>query len=183
MSDVSAPGCSVQYAQAMNPASKRPQAVRLAVLLMLVGAAVAVFEMIVLAQNMHELLTRFFAGIAPKPRPLDEPVVVYPWWGISLDTLTNLMTAVIVALALTVVACCLWLAWMTSQRRNWARILATVLGVGFAIGWITLLTAGSMLDVFEFSPAGTFTVIVPLLVAVPTVILLWTPSSDAFFER
>lgn len=153
---------------------------------MLIGAVVAVVDMIVLIQNMRELLTRFIIGLSV--RPLDHPIPVDPEtaeaylpWFVSLDGLANLMAAAVVLLGLTVIACCLWLAWMVSQQRNWARIVTTVLGVGFAIGWTALLVVGSTLNVFDFSIGGTLTVMTPFLVAAPTVILLWTPQANAVF--
>src|SRR5690625_7867230 len=129
---------------------ERPRAVNAAVVLMLAGAAVALFEMVILAWNSYDLSSRFFLHMAPDPEPFDEPIVIFPRWIMSMEALPDLMAALFVALALIVAMCCLWFAWLTSQGRTWARILATLLGIGFISTWSARVTATATLN-----PAAT----------------------------
>lgn len=168
---------------------RRPRSVRLAVWMMLIGVAVTVAEMVVLIRSAADLLDRFLRALQPPVVPLirfDGSATVeryYGPWVTSFDTLVNVVVAGIVALALMVVVCCLWMAWMTHQGHHWARILTTVLGVVFVIGWIPLLTIAWTLNLIDPTvPAATMAAL-PLLVAIPTLILLWTPESSEFIDR
>lgn len=162
---------------------ERPRAVNAAVVLMLAGAAVALFEMVILAWNSYDLLSRFFLHMAPDPEPFDEPVVIFPPWIMSMEALADLMAALFVALALIVVMCCLWFAWLTSRGRNWARILATVLAIGFISTWSAMLTAAVMMNLADITFGSIVTALLPYCVAVSVPILVWTPRATCFFTQ
>jgi multisubunit Na+/H+ antiporter MnhB subunit len=89
----------------------------------------------------------------------------------QLRHLRPLILTVVTAYGLVVTALWLWMARVTSQGRNWARILSTVL-----FGLATLQLAGSRgaLDVFF--------AVMTWLTALPAVWLLWRPASSAFFK-
>lgn len=162
-----------------------PRSIRAAAWLMVAGAVVSIIEMIVLIGNAAGLLESFIRAFEPPvwafpEATSDRPVVIWPD-AISFDALVGLLIALIVALGLIVVASCLWLAWMNWRQRPWARIVATTLGIGFTIGWIAILTASIMLDVISPSISETTMAVLPLLVAVPAVILLWVNPSG--FQR
>lgn len=162
---------------------ERPRAVNAAVALMLAGAAVALFEMVILARHSYDLLSRFFLHMAPDPEPLDEPVIIFPPWIVSMEALADLMAALFVALASIVVMCCLWFAWLTWRGRNWARILATLLAIGFISTWSAMLTAAVMMNLADITFGSIVTALLPYGVAVPVTILVWTPRATCFFTE
>src|SRR5699024_5970019 len=126
---------------------------------------------------------RFVLHMAPDPVPLDEPVVIFPPWIMSMEALADLMAALFVALALIVVMCCLWFAWLTSRGRNWARILATVLAIGFISTWSAMLTAAVMMNLADIAFGSIVTALLPYCVAVSVPILVWTPRATCFFTQ
>jgi hypothetical protein len=89
----------------------------------------------------------------------------------QLIHLRPLLITVTVAFGLVVIALWLWMARATSQGKNWARILSTVL---FGLATLQLLGSHSAEDVFYAGLAW--------LTGLPAVWLLWRPASSAFFK-
>jgi len=86
-------------------------------------------------------------------------------------TATPLVITLVILVGVAVIALWLWMAHATSQGRNWARILSTVL-----FGLATLQLLGNHGFVQVFFAALTW------LTGLPAVWLLWRPASSAFFK-
>jgi hypothetical protein len=69
------------------------------------------------------------------------------------------------------VALWLWMARAASQRRDWARILFTVL---FALATLQLIESQGIVQ--------AFTVALTWLIGLAAMWLLWRPASSAFFK-
>ena len=82
-----------------------------------------------------------------------------------------LLITVAVAFGLALIALWLWMARATSQGKNWARILSTVL-----FGLATLELQGN------HGVALVFTAWMTWLTGLAAVWLLWRPASNAFFK-
>jgi len=87
-------------------------------------------------------------------------------------TATPLTIALVTVFAMVVIALWLWMARATSQGRNWARILSTVL-----FGLATLELIGN------HGIAQLFCAVLTWLSGLAAVWLLWRPASSAFFRR
>ena len=72
----------------------------------------------------------------------------------------------------------LWMARATSQGRNWARILSTVL---FGLATLELLSALEVIG--KDGVAQAFFAALTWLSGLAAVWLLWRPASSAFFMR
>ncbi len=86
-------------------------------------------------------------------------------------TPTPLTITLVILAGLAVIALWLWMARATSQGRNWARILSTVL---FGLATLQLLGNHGVEQVFF--------AVLTWLTGLPAVWLLWRPASSAFFK-
>ena len=86
-------------------------------------------------------------------------------------TATPLTITLVTVVGLAVIALWLWMARATSQGKNWARILSTVL-----FGLATLQLLGQ-----PWRRAGFFAALT-WLSGLAAVWLLWRPASSAFFK-
>jgi hypothetical protein len=86
-------------------------------------------------------------------------------------TATPLTITLVILAGLAVIALWLWMARATSQGRNWARIVSTVL-----FGLATLQLLGN------HGVAQVFFAVLTWLTGLPAVWLLWRPASSAFFK-
>ena len=96
--------------------------------------------------------------------------------GYRLTTAPLTITLVILA-GLALIALWLWLARATSQGRNWARILSTVL---FGLATLELLSALELIGKNGIAQAVTASL--TWLSGLGAVWLLWRPASSAFFK-
>jgi len=87
-------------------------------------------------------------------------------------TAAPLTITLVVVVGLALIALWLWMARATSQGRNWARILSTVL-----FGLATLELIGN------HGVAQVFCAVLTWLTGLAAVWLLWRPASSAFFRR
>ena len=87
-------------------------------------------------------------------------------------TPTPLTITLVILAGLAVIALWLWMARATSQGRNWARILSTVL-----FGLATL-----QLRIGNHGVAQVFFAVLTWLSGLAAVWLLWRPASSAFFK-
>lgn len=132
--------------------------VRAAVRLMYVGAAVCVVNLIL------SILSLARVGLSGATLRLG-------------DRSESFAVAITVGLlgSLVVVALWLWMARATSQGRNWARILSTVL---FALASLELISfashSESLLGLIFWAPTW--------VVSAASIWQLWRPASGAFFE-
>jgi hypothetical protein len=97
--------------------------------------------------------------------------------GYRLTAAPLTITLVILA-GLAVVALWLWMARATSQGRNWARILSTVL-----FGLVTLELLSALELIGKNGIAQAFFAALTWLSGLGAVWLLWRPASGAFFKR
>ena len=91
--------------------------------------------------------------------------------GHRLTTTPLTITLVIVVFGLVPAALWLWMARATSQGRNWARIMSTVL---FVLATLQLTESRGVMAVF--------CVALTWLIGLAVVWLLWLPASSAFFK-
>jgi len=111
----------------------------------------------------------------PAPKPVQTAAKFM--YGGAVTSAANLIatpltiTLVIVVFGLIPIALWLWMARATSQGKNWARILSTVLFI-----LATLQLTGSRGVVQVLCAALTW------LIGLAVVWLLWRPASSAFFR-
>ena len=89
----------------------------------------------------------------------------------QLSHLRPLLIALAVAYGLALIALWLWMARATSQGKNWARILSTV-----------LLALANLQLIGNHGVAQVFYAVLTWLTGLPAVWLLWRPASSAFFK-
>ena len=88
------------------------------------------------------------------------------------------LTITLVTLAgLALIGLWLWMAWATSQGKNWARILSTVL---FGLATLTFLSALEAIG--KDGIAQAFFAGLTWLSGLGAVWMLWRPASSAFFK-
>jgi hypothetical protein len=86
-------------------------------------------------------------------------------------TATPLVITLVILVGVAAIALWLWMARATSQGKNWARILCTVL---FGLATLQLLGNHGLAQVFFAA--------LTWLTGLPSVWLLWRPASSAFFK-
>jgi hypothetical protein len=86
-------------------------------------------------------------------------------------TATPLTITLVLLAGLAMIALWLWMARATSQGKNWARILCTVL---FGLATLQLLGNHGVAQVIFAA--------LTWLTGLPAVLLLWRPASSAFFK-
>jgi hypothetical protein len=88
------------------------------------------------------------------------------------------LTITLVSLAgLALIGLWLWMAWATSQGKNWARILSTAL---FGLATLELLSALEVIG--KNGLAQAFFAALTWLSGLAAVWMLWRPASSAFFK-
>jgi hypothetical protein len=88
------------------------------------------------------------------------------------------LTITLVTLAgLALIGLWLWMAWATSQGKNWARILSTVL-----FGLATLAFLSALEAIGKNGVAQAFFAALTWLSGLGAVWMLWRPASSAFFK-
>jgi hypothetical protein len=92
-------------------------------------------------------------------------------------TPTPLIITLVIAVGLALVGLWLWMARATSQGKNWARILSTVL---FGLATLELLSAIEVIG--RNGVAQVFFAALTWLSGLGAVWMLWRPASSAFFK-
>jgi hypothetical protein len=92
-------------------------------------------------------------------------------------TPTPLIITLVIAVGLALVGLWLWMARATSQGKNWARILSTVL---FGLATLELLSAIEVIG--RNGVAQAFFAALTWLSGLGAVWMLWRPASSAFFK-
>ncbi len=93
-------------------------------------------------------------------------------------TPTPLVVTLVILAGLALIALWLWMARATTQGRNWARIVSTVL---FGLATLELLSALEVIG--KDGVAQAFFAALTWLSGLGAVWLLWRPASSAFFRR
>lgn len=150
---------------AADPAAKPdpPQPVRTAVLLMWVGAGLAVLGVVLTVAQRDALREQLSSQQLPA--------------GTNIDAAVS--AALAVAVVIGVIAVSLWVLMAVMNRRGkvWARIVATVLGALNIL--LNLLAIGGAVGATSLS---LVTGVVSLLLAAVIVFLLWRPESSRWFD-
>ena len=92
-------------------------------------------------------------------------------------TPTPLLITLVIAVGLALIGLWLWMARATSQGKNWARILSTVL---FGLATLELLSAIEVIG--KNGVAQAFFAALTWLSGLGAVWMLWRPASSAFFK-
>jgi hypothetical protein len=143
---------------------ERPQPLTIAVWLMYVGAALSLVSVLSTFLVLEDIRDQAQQEVTAQNLDIDPDVIV------------NIAVAVGVGAGLLALALWIWMAVMNGRGRNWARIVATVLGA--------LSLCGGLAS-FTNTMATAATVVLSLLqlaVAAVVVVLLWLPSSSAYYR-
>ena len=151
-------------ADAKPPASTgKPMPVKIAVILMWVGTALAVFQAGIMA---------FWAYLVDDAQRMAEVRRAIEAQGrkVSDETIDAMLQALSPMFMVFAVIALLWVAMaiLNHQGRGWARITATFLGVA-NIGWTLLNGLGPL-------------TLLSLVTGLAVVVLLWVPSTRAWFD-
>jgi len=141
-----------------------PQPVRIAVLLMWVGAALAVLGIVLTVAQSDAIREQISSQQLPA--------------GTSIDAAVT--GAIAVAVVIGVIGVALWVLMAIMNRRGkvWARIVATVLG-GLNV-LLNLLAIGGAVGA---TPGLSLVVgVVSLLLAAVIIVLLWRPESSRWYD-
>jgi hypothetical protein len=92
-------------------------------------------------------------------------------------TPTPLIITLVIAIGLALIGLWLWMARATSQGKNWARILSTVL---FGLATLELLSAIEVIG--KNGVAQAFFAALTWLSGLGAVWMLWRPAASAFFK-
>ena len=152
--------------------SSQPPALRNAVRLMLVGAALALIGVIVSAafsSKIRSTVTKAAVKANATRRSQGKSVLT----AAQIHTLGNVTLVFLVVIGIIGVLLWLWMAWANNKCSSWARIVATVL---FGLNTISLF-----LDVGRASIA-IIPVAVGWLIGLVAIVLLWRKETTAYIK-
>ncbi len=158
-------GSAPSYGPAPTGPVARPQTVKIAVLLMFVGAALSVLSGILALAMQDELRSLTEDELARQGQDLPAG---------ALDLIIQVSLGI--AMIFSVLGAILWVvnAVFNNKGHNWARILSTVLGAIWLISFLYNLT--------QPSPGITRAVgVLNALLVVAVLVLLWLRPSNQFF--
>jgi tryptophan-rich sensory protein len=145
----------------------QPPSVRNAVRLMWVGAAISLISLVVTLATLGSLKQQIRDSVRDSGQNVTQSQVDAAFAGAIVFS---------VVIALIAVGLWLWMAWKNGQGRQWARIVATVLGVLNVI--FTLLSF-----VGNRATAGAQILsVIDLVIAVAILVLLWRKESTDFYR-
>jgi hypothetical protein len=148
-------------------AVEQPPAVRNAVRLMWVGAAISLLSLIVTLATLGTLKSQIRDQVRTNGQHVTQS---------QLDAAFTAAVVFSVVIAAIAIGLWLWMAWKNGQGRQWARIVATVLGVLNVI--FTLLSF-----VGNRATGGTRILsVIDLVIAIAILILLWRKESSDFYR-
>jgi tryptophan-rich sensory protein len=151
------------------PASTVPQppSIRNAVRLMWVGAAVSLISLVVTLATLGSLKQQIRDSVRNSGQNVKQSTVDAAFAGAIVFS---------VVIALIAIGLWLWMAWKNGQGRQWARIVATVLGVLNVI--FTLLSfVGN-----RATGGARILSVIDLVIAIAILVLLWRKESTDFYE-
>lgn len=108
----------------------QPQSVRIAVILMYVGAALSAVSLIISLALSGRIKSA--VGTAARRVKTSKPLTVS-----QIHSIENFYLALIVVVLLISIGLWLWMAWANGRGRGWARILSTVF-FGFNTLWLVV---------------------------------------------
>lgn len=142
---------------------ERPASITRAVQLMYVGAALSVVGVIVAWASKSQIRDKIASASTSTTLTASD-----------LDTLVNVTLAITTVSALIGIGLWIWMAVKNGAGRPWARIVATVLG--------GLNVASTMSTLPRSAGASVGLSLVSLVLAVVILVLLWRPSSSAYYR-
>lgn len=142
---------------------EQPQTIRLAVKLMLIGAALAALSFFI-AQAQRDEIRDLIADDNPSYSQTELDEQMDAW------TVRNVTSAIFG------VGLWIWMAQMNGKGRSWARVVASVLG------GINLLLTGVILAAGLYTAVGFVQAIVNVALAVSILILLYRPESSEYYD-
>jgi hypothetical protein len=145
----------------------QPAAVRTAVWLMWLGAAVGLVSLVVSMATLDSARSTIEERLRQ-----DDPGVSQSY----IDTMVTIGVASAVCGALLGAAAWAWMAWKNGQGRSWARVVATVFG-----GINVLSTLGGFALGGGANTYGTVVALVVLAMTVVILVLLWRRDSSEFY--
>jgi len=152
-----------------TPAAAVPQppSVRNAVRLMWVGAAISLISLVVTLSTLGSLKQQIRDSVRTSGQNVTQSQVDAAFAGAIVFS---------VVIALIAIGLWLWMAWKNGQGRQWARIVATVLGVLNVI--FTLLSfVGN-----RATGGARILSVIDLVIAVAILVLLWRKESTDFYR-
>ncbi len=158
-------GSAPSYGPAPTGPVARPQTVKVAVLLMYLGAALSVLSGILALAMQDELRSLTEGELARQGQELPAG---------ALDLIIQVSLGI--AMVFSVLGAILWVvnAVFNNKGHNWARILSTVLGAIWLVSFLYNLT--------QPSPGITRVVgVLNALLVVAVLVLLWLRPSNEFF--
>lgn len=148
------------------PPVPQPSSIRVAALLMYVGAALSVLSLIVGLATLGSLKDNIRSNLQSRG----------DFTAQNLDSAYNVAVAFVVIVAIIAIAIWLWMAWKNSQGRSWARIVATVLA------GLNILSFLANLAQNQQTGGTTVLSVISVLLAIGILILLWRPESSAYYR-
>ncbi|MBO0835068.1 MAG: hypothetical protein J2P28_06045 [Actinobacteria bacterium] len=151
---------------AQQPPPQRPQSVRIAVILMYVGAVLSAASLIVALAGSGSIRTAIANQNAKAATPLTAA---------QLHSVENATITVLVIFGLVGIGLWLWMAWANGRGKGWARVVASVF---FGLSTLSLLA----LFVRATGGQAIFSV-VQWLVGLGALIYLWRGETTQFIAQ
>ncbi len=142
-----------------SPPVEKPKQVRIAVILMFVGAALSALSIVSVFANKDQLRDDATRALKQQKRAATPD---------AIEALTTSTVTFIIVLGVIMIALWIFLAFMNDRGKSWARLTATVLAV-----------ANILFNLQGLSYVGLALV----LVGIVSVVLLWMPASRPWFDR
>jgi tryptophan-rich sensory protein len=161
------PSAPPSGAGAPTAAVPQPPSIRNAVRLMWVGAAISLISLIVTLATLGSLKQQIRDSVRNSGQNVTQSQVDAAFAGAVVFS---------VVIALIAIGLWLWMAWKNGQGRQWARIVATVLGVLNVI--FTLLSfVGN-----RATGGARILSVIDLVIAIAILVLLWRKESTDFYQ-
>ena len=150
-----------------STALEQPPSIRTAVLLMRIGAGVALLSVVYTLVTLGSFEDDIKSDLAKADSTLSAA---------DVDSAFTVLLVITIVLGLIGAALWLWMAWANGRGHRWARVVATVLGVLNIVSSIYSLSVGQ-------------TTVVPMILTVANLIIglaalfyLYRPDSSQFFS-
>lgn len=155
-----------EMAGGSNESVAQPASMRLAVRLMLAGAAVSLVSLVVSLVTLGSLKSQVRDQLEQRGQQVSQS---------TLDSAYGFAIGFVVVAGLISVGLWLWMAWKNGQGRGWARIVATVLAVFNLPSTLFAVASGNA------TPTASILSVINLILAIVIVVLLWRKESSAFY--
>ena len=144
---------------ARGAAAEKPKLVRIAVILMYVGAVLSAVSILSVFGAKDQLREDAERALKQQKRPVTPD---------AIEALANNTLTFIIVFGLIMIALWIFLAFMNDRGKSWARLTATVLAVA---------------NVFFNLQGLSYVGLALVVVGVAAAVLLWMPASRPWFDR